>query len=244
MSSARLKTREPLYIRIYNELSAQIDTGTLYPSGRLPPERIISEQLGVSRATVRRALAALEADGLIEAVQGRGTFVTTPRLVEPPNDLMSFTDVARERGTAAGAELLSARTRPATIDEADAFRIAPGSEVYDFTRLRTVDGVAVALDRNIVPLAFALQMDKADWATTSLYDLLARGGSTVVRADHALEARSADQEQASHLGLSPGAPVLVADTRGYARGGRLVQIGETVYRGDRYRFRTTLTKRP
>jgi DNA-binding GntR family transcriptional regulator len=244
MSSGQLNTREPLYIRIYNELSAQIAAGTLSRSGRLPPERVISEQLGVSRATIRRALAALEADGLIEAVQGRGTFITTSRLVEPPNALMSFTDVARERGTEAGAEVLDARTRPATIDEADKFRIAPGSEVYDFTRLRTVDSVAVALDRNIVPLAFAPRMGKSDWATTSLYELLSRSGRTVVRADYALEARSADDEQACHLGLSPGAPVLVADTLGYGRGGRLVQIGETVYRGDRYRFRTTLIKRP
>jgi DNA-binding GntR family transcriptional regulator len=244
MTAGQLNSREPLYIRIYNELSAQIAAGTLSRAGRLPPERVISEQLGVSRATIRRALAALEADGLIEAVQGRGTFVTTPRLVEPPNALMSFSDLARERGTEAGAEVLDAHTRPATIDEADRFRIAPGGEVYDLTRLRTVDSVAVALDRNIIPLSFAPQMSTADWATTSLYALLADSGSTVVRADYALEARAADDEQARRLGLPRGAPILVADTRGYGRGGRLVQIGETAYRGDRYRFRTTLIKRP
>ena len=101
MPRTEARIREPLYLRIYNEIAGQIAAGTLSPDGRLPPERVISEQMGVSRATVRRALAALEAEGIIEAVQGRGTFVTAPPLVEPPNALMSFTELARRRGNAA-----------------------------------------------------------------------------------------------------------------------------------------------
>jgi GntR family transcriptional regulator len=240
MTTARRTSRDPLYVRIYNEIASQIAGGTLSPTGKLPPERVISEQLGVSRATVRRALAALESDGLISAVQGRGTFVTTPRLAEPPNTLMSFTQMARDRSTSAGAVVLDQGVRQATIDEAERFRVAPGSDLFDLTRLRTVDSLPVAIDRNVVPLTAAPALAETDWTTASLYEVLTMGGSRLVRADFAVESRAATAEQAGHLQVDPGAPTLFADTRGYTLDGRLVQMGQTTYRGDRYRFRATL----
>jgi DNA-binding GntR family transcriptional regulator len=244
MAQAERRSREPLYVRIYNEIGAQIAAGTLSPRGRLPPERVISERMGVSRATVRRALAALEAEGMIEAVQGRGTFLTTVPLAEPPNALMSFTALARERGTAAGAHVIDARVRPATLEEAGQFRIAPGSDVFDLERLRTIDSLAVAIDRAVVPLGFAPGVPEHDWSSASLYQVLTACGNGPVRADYVVEARAATAEQAERLQVAAGAPVLFARTIAYARSGHLVQTGEIVYRGDRYRFQATLVAQP
>ena len=240
MPEAQLKSREPLYLRVCDEIGAQIASGSLPNGWKLPPERVISEQMGVSRATVRRALAALEADGLIEAVQGRGTFLTMPRLVEPPNTLMSFTQLARERGTPPHAVVLDLRVRPATIDEADRFRIAPGSEIFDLQRLRKMDSLPVAIDRSAVPLAVAPDLPHCDWTSASLYEQLAESNNQPARADYDVEARSATAEQAKHLDVAVGAPVLVAETVCYTREGRLIEAGQMVYRGDRYRLRATL----
>ena len=120
------------------------------------------------------------------------------------------------------------------------FRIAPGSEVFDLIRLRTVDSLPVAIDQSILPLAAAPSLSESDWTTASLYEELAASGSRLVRADYALEARPATAEQSGLLELDVGAPVLVADTSGYSREGRLIQLGHIVYRGDRYRFQATL----
>jgi GntR family transcriptional regulator len=244
MPSAEAHTRDPLYLRIYNEIAGQIAAGALSHEGRLPPERVISEQMGVSRATVRRALAALEAEGLIEAVQGRGTFVTAPRLVEPPNALMSFTELARQRGNTAGAVVLDAKVRPATLDEANQFRIAPGSELFELARLRTIDLLPVAVDTGLVPLSVGPELPDHDWSSTSLYDVLAASGNRPIRADYAIEARAATKEQARLLQASPGIPVLTARVGAYARSGQMVQTGEISYRGDRYRFHATLLTQP
>jgi DNA-binding GntR family transcriptional regulator len=244
MPSAGTRSREPLYLRIYNEIATQIAAGTLSPDGRLPPERVISEQMGVSRATVRRALAALEAEGAIQATQGRGTFLTTPRLVEPPNALMSFTELARHRGTTAGAIVVGAGVRPATLDEANDFRIAPGSEIFALTRLRTIDSISVAIDHSVVPAALAPELPNQDWTSASLYQVLRVSGYRPARADYLVEARAATPEQSELLQAAPGATILFAKTRAYARTGQLIQVGEIAYRGDRYRFQATLIAQP
>ena len=84
--------------------------------------------------------------------RGRGSFITGDAVVEPPNTLMSLSEVARSRGLDAGARVLGADVRPATIDEAEAFGIAPGAEVFELRRLRMLDGLPISIDINRVPL--------------------------------------------------------------------------------------------
>lgn len=238
-------TREgPLYAWVHDTLAARIASGALPRGSQLPPERDLCRELGVSRVTVRRAMASLARQGLVAAVQGRGTFVSAPRVAEPPNALLSFTELAAGRGLVAGARPLSATTRPASMDEAEEFRIAPGSELFALERLRMLDDLPVALDWSRVPLACAPGLPGVDWTTASLYRELALAGHEPVRADYAVEAQAADTRAAAALDLSPGAPVLVAETRSYTAADRLVEVGRMIYRGDRYRFRSTLVARP
>lgn len=235
-----MSVRRPLYVRVYEEIAARIASGSLPRGGQLPPERELCEEMGVSRATVRRAIAVLEDEGLIQAIQGCGTFVTAPRLVEPPNTLMSFTQLAAERGTTAGALVLRAEVRPSTLAEADRFRIAPGGAVFDLERLRTMDTMPIAIDRSIVLLSAAPLLPDAAWNEASLYELLADAGRAPDRADYDVEARAADARWACGLDVPVGAPLLIANTSSYDRDEHLIEIGRIVYRGDRYRFRSTL----
>ena len=80
METPPTSARRPLYVRVYEEIADRITSGSLERGGQLPTEREFCQEMGVSRATVRRAIAALEEEGLIQAIQGRGTFVTAPRL--------------------------------------------------------------------------------------------------------------------------------------------------------------------
>lgn len=233
---------QPLYHRVYRQIAEEIDGGELRPGDRLPSERWLCDALGVSRATVRRALEELVADGLVEA-RGRGSFVTGEALAEPPNALMSLSELGRSRGLEASARVLAADVRPATLDEAEAFGIAPGAELFELRRLRMLDGVPIALDSNRVPLAIAPTAAALDFTTASLYATLEAGGLRLARADYEVEARAAEAPDAELLGLPPGAPVLFTTTVAIDADGRIVDIGRTVYRADRYRFLATLTRR-
>ncbi len=235
----------PLYDRVYRLIADAIERGELGPGDRIPAERALCEQLGVSRVTVRRAFKRLVEDGLIVSGVGRGSFVSPAAPVgEPPNELMSFSEMARAQGFSPSARILSAQSRAATIEEAEAFGIVPGARVFELRRLRFLDGVAIALDVSCIPLSLAPELEKTDFATTSLYRTLDAAGVGPAAAEYVIGAVPTTAEDAVLLELPEGAPVLEVSTRTFDAGDRLVELGTIRYRGDRYRFRSQLTRRP
>ena len=238
-----LVTEQPRYLSVYRLIADEIASGSLTPGTRLPAERVLCQRLSVGRATVRRALRELVRDGLVESSVGRGTFVSGGPISECPNALESITEVAASRGLTSSAEVLEARVRPATVDEADAFRIAPGADLFELERLRLLDGLPFALMRSRVPLSRAPAVASADYSRASLYEALVAAGAAPTRADHVVWADHATDRQATLLGLGQGEPVMVSTTTARDRGGRVVEMGEAVFRADRYRFRATLTRR-
>jgi GntR family transcriptional regulator len=234
---------QPLYHRVYREIAQEIQGGALRAGDRLPSERWLCDELGVSRATVRRALEELVTDGLVET-RGRGSFVAGKALAEPPNALMSLGELGRSRGLAATARVLASATRPATIDEAEVFGMAPGATLFDLHRLRMLDGMPISVDHNRVPLRFLERATELDFTTASLYEALDAAGHPPMRADYEIEARAAEPDEEELLELAAGAPVLVTTTVAMDDGGRVVDAGRTVYRADRYRFQATLLRRP
>ena len=226
---------------VRDALQAQITQGVLPPGAQLPTERELSSEFGVSRVTVRRALAALTEAGLIHSVQGRGTFVMPGVLAEPPNALLSFHSIAANDNVHVGARVLTLEVRPATIREAERFSIVAGVDLFILERLRTLDALPVAIDCNVLPLSLAPALPDVDWTTESLYSRLVATGHGPAQADYSVEARAADDRAAQLLATSPGAPLLVAESDVYDQHGRLIVAGHISYRGDRYRFRSTLT---
>jgi GntR family transcriptional regulator len=226
---------------VRDQLAARIASGELAPGQQLPTERELSESFGVSRVTVRRALGALSTAGMVYAIQGRGTFVASEPLAEPPNVLLSFHDLAASDKVVVGAEVIETNLRAATITEAEDFGIAPGATLMTLERLRTLDALPVAIDVNVIPVALEPTLPELDWADVSLYATLSAAGHTLVAADYSVEARPADERSASLLATNVGAPLLVAESRAYDAEGRLIVSGCISYRGDRYRFRSRLT---
>ena len=231
------------YEAVARALAEEIRAGRLADRVHLPSERALVSRFGVSRVTVRRALRALEAEGLVVSAAGRGWLVRGAGLEEPENELLGFTDVARQQGLAASARVLAAHVRETTLDEAELLGMAPGAPVVALDRVRLLDGVPVGIDRSLVPAARAPGLLGRDWTTASLYAALEEAGCPPVRAEYVLQAAAANDQEAALLELSPGAPVLRADQRSFDTAGRPIQLCRMSYRGDRYRFRTTLIRR-
>ncbi len=233
---------QPAFLRVYRALADEITAGRLQAGDRLPSERILGERLGVSRATVRRAMAELAAHGLVETPERRRPVVRGEILTEPPSELLSFTELGRRRGLEATARLLDRTTRPASLLESEGFGIAPGEALLQVRRLRLLQDQPVAVDEALVPLAIAPHLAEADFERLSLYDALGAVGMAPVRADYDVGAIALTEPDASLLGVPAGTPGMLAHTRSHTADGRVVEVSMTVYRGDRYRFQATLSR--
>jgi len=230
------------YQLVREQLADEIERGGRSAGSRLPPERALAEHFRVSRVTLRRALDELAHAGLV-ARSGAGWVVASPAIGEPPNALMSFSEMAASRGLTAGGRVLERDQRPATIDEAEALGLAPGASLFELERLRSMDGVPILIDRTRIPLSLAPGLDDVDLEETSLYEVLERRyGMRPTRARFAVEAIAADERRAELLGLEPGQPLLRCQQQTEDGSGRMIELCEMVYRGDRYRFRATLVR--
>jgi GntR family transcriptional regulator len=208
------------YADISAEIEAAILRGDLGPGDRLPPERALAEQHGVSRMTVRQALQTLESRGLLERAIGRngGSFVARPKL---ERDLGTFGGLSAQlarQGVRAGARVLSA-------GEADGGGI-------EIVRVRFADDEPFALERSWFPERFSglLSLD----LTGSLYELL--GDDAPVRAVERLEPVVADGDESAVLGVRPGAPLMLVHREAFDGAGELVERARDLFRGDRTRI--------
>jgi GntR family transcriptional regulator len=234
---------EPLWIQAVNVIRGQIDQGVLRPGGRLPPERELCRQLGISRVTLRKALGSLVEAGVLSASHGRGWYVAqTAQKKEWPNSLESFSETAARMGLTPHSAVLSAEVSPSTIDEAEQLGIAPGTPLFRLERVRFLGSVPIALDLTRLRQALVPGIEQVDFSTRSLYATLAEAGVEPVRADSTIEATKADERVAECLDLAPGAPVLVMRQVALGAQQEPLFVSTIRYAGDRYRLRTSFVR--
>lgn len=232
IGSPTLEGGGPLYLQVARKLRGAIKADRLRPGDALLSERELSELFNVSRITLRKALADLEDEGLLERQQGAGTFVSN-RVKKSFSRLSSFTEDMEARGYKPTAEWIEKAKVPASVDEAVALGVPPQSPVFRFVRLRFADGEAMALETSTIP-DFCLEEAKA--VSSSLYKALGEKGNRPVRALQKLWAMCLSAEEAALLGVSAGEAALTIERHGYLADGRACEYTRSIYRGDRYEF--------
>lgn len=239
MASPSLVQEKPRYSAIADELGRRIEEGVLPQGAQLLGERELCKHFDASRVTLRKALVELRDRGLIEADSSRGWFVCSP-VVGEPNALASFSEMAVSRGLKASSDVIEATVRLAMIEEADDLRVAPGSELFELRRIRRLDGVAVGIEHSRVPLKLAPELPSADFSSMSLYAELDRAGVRPTYSEYSIQAVAASQADAALLGVPPETPLLSARAVTHLKDGRPIEISQSLFLGDRYRFNATL----
>jgi GntR family transcriptional regulator, N-acetylglucosamine utilization regulator len=200
------------------------------PGSPAPSERELVHLFGVARMTVRQALDALVAEGLLEKIPGRGTFVARPRRVA--TRITSYTEEMNRRGLLAESQTLLARREQAGPGVARALNLTEGDAVIHWRRLRRGDGSPVCIEDaylNEVLLPGFLQAGMP----TSLYDALSARGLRPTWAEDSISADTAGAEEADFLELEPGAAVLRHSRRALSDD-KVVEVSRSVYRADKF----------
>jgi GntR family transcriptional regulator len=208
----------PLYIQIAEGLLARIGSGELAPGDRLPPERELSETLGVTRMTLRQALRVLETQGLLVRRQGIGTYIAKPKIERAAGQLSPCTKVMQQRGYATGARVIMLQRQPVEIAVANQLKLPVSALVYYGHRLRLINQEPVLLEKFIFPAHRFPNFEQHDLVSRSMYEIMeTEYRIKVSQAEQSLEAVSATEYEAGLLEIEVGAPLMLEQRLGLTR---------------------------
>jgi GntR family transcriptional regulator len=229
----------PLYLRIQESLRKQIASGQLADGARLPSETELAEQFETTRGTVRQAMAQLSFEGTIIRRVGLGTFVAG-KPVESRIEAQrprSFEEQMEESGARVSFRLLGFDAEPASASIAAALNLGPGAGIYRMQRLRLVDGEVIGLEDRSMLQHVGAAIPASAVATQSAVAMTEQALGTPLGAiTVTVGAIAARGEIARHLGVRSGSPALARSHVFLDQAGQPVLAGESIYRGDKYRF--------
>lgn len=224
----------PAHQQIVAWFVARLARGDLAPGDRLPREKDLAVAFGVSRMTLRQALATLAARGLLERIPGRfgGTFLVEPKIECDLTGLTGFTEQLRRVNVQAGAILVDAKTMPAAGQVARALGLADQAAVHSVVRVRTAHRRPLALERSYFPAETFPDLLQHT-LTGSLYALLTRRYRHEPRtATEYLDPVTADPAEAALLEVDPGSALMQITRTAYTAWGRPVEFARDLLRPD------------
>lgn len=224
-------THLPLHITVSDSLRRDIQSELLH--GPLPSEAELQKRFNVSRSVVRQALSTLEAEGLVQKVRGKGSFVLplhrVRRVVQSLNGL--GLQVA-QTGASVETQLLSWEI----VDYPEAPLEWQGKALH-LRRLRSSLSYPLALIETWLPISFAPHLPQQDLENASLHELMeARASIHLTRSMRNVYAVPAADPIAGLLGVSPGAALLLLTGTTYDEHDYPVEVFSTYHRGDRVMF--------
>jgi GntR family transcriptional regulator len=219
------------------DLIEQLGVGTAIPS-----ERQLSADLGVSRLTLRAALDDLAREGYLVRRRGSGTYVQQPKIAQELT-ITSFSDDMRRRGMMPGSRTLSMSTILAGARLGRSLNVSPSEQILVVKRLRLADGESMAIETLHIPEALVPGLTPKA-LTGSFYDLLRdRYGVQIAEGIQAIEPTVTNEEESEVLGVPLHSPAFLFERTSRDDAGRTVEFVQSVYRGDRYRIVTELSRR-
>jgi DNA-binding GntR family transcriptional regulator len=231
----------PVYHQLARALKARIDHGDWQPGERLPTEIELSEEYGLSRATVRQALSELARDAFVSREQGKGTFVlrTPTPLLHDLSLPVGLAHRSRSQGFVLDSRVIRlGRTARLLPSVAEQLGLAAAAPVVELERVLSIDGVPSALSLSWLPEALVPDLAAAGLIDGSVSTTLRdRYGLLAARYDNLLEVRSADPRQASLLSIAVDAPLILLVATSFAADNTPVEASWTYWRSDRVRFR-------
>ncbi len=233
--------RVPRYHRIAEALRERIRDGELTAGERLPNQRQLAHQFGVTLMTLRQALEVLEREKLIDRRHGLGTFVAAPSIDYDILALRRFAGDLTALGEQVTTRVLGNLFGVADRRVAAALGLGSRARIVAVERLRLVDGHPMSLQRSFLPPAVGEDVLKSDLTTTPLRQVLElKLGLPITRARETVAAVRLGPREARELGCAAGVPAFESERVSYS-GARAVVFDRVFIPGDRFRITRELT---
>ena len=190
---------------------------------KLPPERQLAEEYGVSRFTIRQALEKLASIGVVRIVQGSGIWINE----QTRNNPLVYNSITEKRFDQMRYRMISLHKKRPEREDRQIFGLTDDDFIWQFCRLRFVDDVATQIEISRMPAEMFSDLNQVVIERSLQQYVLSKG----LQISHLLtsyQAVSVSREQSMLLGCKKGSPAMHINNRGILDGGRVYEISDII----------------
>lgn len=224
------------YRDVADDLRRRILQSEIGAGERMPGEQTLATQYGVSRGVIRNALAALQRRGLVASHPGSGWRVRADFRTQEFAEMRSFAQWARSRRLTPGGLVVRQERVPANAVDARVLRMRAGDEVLRVTRVRTLDGRPVMVERTTYPPRVAPVIEALPADEPSVMTAMQDAGIVMAFGTHRIDTVAASGEDAELLGLRRSTRLLRLRRETKSSDGIPIEYGDDRYAPDTVTF--------
>jgi GntR family histidine utilization transcriptional repressor len=230
----------PLYARVKQMITQQIDNGTWPPHHRVPSESELVNQLGFSRMTINRALREMTADGRLVRMQGVGTFVAEPKSQSALFEVHNIADEIAGRGHQHRCTVVLLCEEAAGSERALALDLREGQRVFHSVIVHYENDIPVQIEDRYVNALVAPDYLQQDFSIQTPYAYL-NSVAPLTEGEHVVEAILAEPQECQWLQIKAGEPCLMIRRRTWS-GRQSVTAARLIHPGSRHRLEGRFSK--
>jgi len=233
----RGKDPVPFYKQLKDKIMDDIESGKVKPGDKLPSERELADQYGISRMTARHTLSILEREGVVERRVGAGTFITNQRIEMNFITFNSFTKSMLGKGLNPSTQLLAVYKDEARTRLANLLKIPVGEEVIVIKRLRLANQIPVAIEESCIPYRYCSGIEALMMDDVSLYQILEeKYGITLVKAREYMQITFSDETESKLLRIRSESPCFLLEAVALDKDGKEIEFSKSITRSDIVKF--------
>ena len=230
----------PKYYQIYEKLLGQIKNGKFEEFDRFYSDTELVEKFNVSRGTIRESVKLLIQQGYLVRKQGKGTFVTKPKIEQDSEKLMGFTELMKKNDIKPAAKIVKNEIVDPPLKLINLIDIDEKEKLVNIVRVRYGDDQPFIIERSYYNYDLFKPILDQDLEANSIYELLYNYTDTRLgEAKQQISAVSASKEEVDLLGVKLDDPLLLMKRLIKTKSDEFFQYSEDVYRSDRINFGTT-----
>lgn len=237
-SNKELNQKLPKYFQIASRIVHDIENGLLVPGMRVPSENEIMNEYQVSNTTARKALQHIETQGFVKKIKGKGTFVQKKGIERTLGKILSFTKNIRESGMKPSTKVLEQKIIKNGYSADINGRIYKMKEpVLCIKRLRFANEIPMMFETRYISTIICKEIENNDFEG-SLYELYEKKYHLKLSEINQMLSASVakDEKVMRYFNAKESMPVFVVDGVTFIGKEMILEMEESIYRGDKYRF--------
>ncbi len=226
----------PIKVQVKRELLKLYLSGENQPDKKLPSERTLQEQFGISRTTLRIVLDELQREGMLYSHPGKGRYIAKKILDQQLTYLTGLSQEIRDKGIEPIARVLYQQVETAQPYVAEKLQIPEGSKIFRLKRLRFAEKKPVSIEETHISISLCPNIVNIDFQQASLYDFLSSEGLRPVSAFQVMTAEDVTDEEASLLKIDHPRSLMRMKRTTFLISGKPIEYAESAYSGADFQF--------